>query len=265
VVGVDFGAASVRAARTALALIDPAPGEPGVLTLVHVRSPIEARLTMAGAWAAEYEASVAAMFSRLRDLLRPYVRDGVTVETRAGEGDIVDRLLEAAEDTGADLVAVGTQGPGWSERPIVGGVVTTTLRRATCSVLVAPAPDAAERVRLELWLAGQVALARPEDWGGALDAFTRRNLLRRARLEVSEAGAEGFVVGASRNRFTGATYDPHDRRVEIMLGDESDGTRHLSHAVANVRSVEIVAQDARRDRTLLIEDARGHTVLTLLD
>jgi nucleotide-binding universal stress UspA family protein len=263
VVGVDFSAASIRAALTALALLDATPDTPGRLTLVHVRSPVESRFPAPVSWAAEYESSVAEMFERLRGILRPHAGDDVTVESCLRSGDVVDRLLEVAEETGAELIAVGTHGPGWVERLLVGSVASTTLRRARRSVLVAPVADAADRMRLELQVTGEVTISRQEDWGVALDAFTQRNLLRRARLEVGGRAAAVVVAESAHYRFAGATYDAHDERVEIMLADESEGTSHLTHSVSRVRSIEVVGTE--RDRALFVEDARGHTVLTFTD
>ncbi len=272
VVGMDFGAASLHAARVALALLEPDDGAevPGLLTLVHVKSLLETTPGLQAGWAREHDASVAAMMARVLDLLRPYVPPGVLLETRefGGGVKVVDALRTAAAATGAELVAVGTHGPGWMERLFVGSVATAVLRQARTSVLVAPTPAAAERVRLELRVAGQVTLERVADWPGALDAFTRRNLCRRARLEVTDAEQRGFVVEAARYRFHGAAFDPHGPgggRLSVMLGEDAADAGHLTHAVADVRAIEIVAADDRRDRTLLVDGATSQVVLTFLD
>ena len=117
-------------------------------------------------------------------------------------------------------------------------------------------------------MAGQVTLDRVADWPGALDAFSRRNLCRRARLEVTDPEQRGFVVEAERYRFHGASFDPHGPhggQLSLMLGEDAVGAGHLTHAVADVRAIEIVAADDRRDRTLLVEGVRGQVVLTFLD
>ena len=272
VVGMDFGAASLHAARTALALLEPRDGSDAVrsLTLVHVKPLLENTPGLQAAWAREYDVSVTTMLARVQELLRPYVPAGVLLETRefSGRVQVLDALRATAAETGADLVAVGTHGPGWMERLFVGSVATAVLRHVRTSVLVAPTPAAAERVRLELRVAGQVTLERVTDWPGALDAFTRRNLCRRARLEVTDAEQRGFVVEAERYRFHGASFDPHGARggqLSLMLGEDAADAGHLTHAVTDVRAIEIVAADDRRDRTLLVDGAAGQVVLTFLD
>ncbi|MGZ8471528.1 MAG: universal stress protein [Gemmatirosa sp.] len=275
VVGMDFSAASIEAARTALRLLEPRPDRSGLLdgsvdapplvTLLHVQSVLDSTPPLLASWSNEYHASVETMFARVRDLLAPDVPAGVTIATRIRAGGIADCLRRTAEETDAELVAVGTHGPGWVERLFVGCVATSTLREAGRTVLVAPAPRAAERVRLELRIAGRLALARPDDWSGALDVFTRRNANRRARLEISGTGLDGLEVAVESYRFMGAAYDPRDRRLEIMLGDPQDRTRHVTHGIPHVRAIELIAEDERRDRALLVEVEDGDSVLTFAD
>ncbi|AHG92602.1 UspA domain-containing protein (plasmid) [Gemmatirosa kalamazoonensis] len=262
VAAIDFSASSVHAARTALALLDPGSHGGAVLTLVHVRSPRE-RSPLLPPWESAHDAFVGALFTRLCDMLRPHVPDGVTVETYVATGGVVECIDSVATYLGADLVAVGTHGPGWVERLFVGSVATDALRRLDTSVLVTPPPAAAERVRLELQLHGRVAMERHDDWRHALDVLSHRNLRRRVRLEVVDEHGNEYHVDAYR--FHGATYDPHDRRVGIMLGDADDRAHHLTHAITGVRSVEIVGEDDRRDHALLVASGRGEATLTFLD
>ena len=265
VVGIDFGAASIRAARTALTLLEPSADFTGRVTLVHVQSLLRGAPPGLAALTAHGVAHVEAMFARLLDTLRPHVPAGVTVDTRIRTGGIVESLHDTAIEIGADLIAVGTHGPDWVERLFVGSVAAGALRQPGRSVLVAPAPPPAERVRLELRVAHQVTLDRPGDWTGALDAFTQRNLGRPARLEVSGPRLDGFVVEVERYRFRGAVHDVHDRTVALMLGDPAEPTRHLTHGMTDVRTIEIVAESARRDRALLVELGDGEAVLTFTD
>jgi len=262
VVGVDFGAASVRAARAALALLDRDGETPPRLLLVHVVDGSPDEPPRPGMPVPDRDTRLATMFARLRELLLPYAPDGTTIETRVRTGPVAVALRAAADALNADLIAVGTHGPGWVERLFVGSVADDVLRHADVDVLVCPTPDVAERLRVQLYVGGHDALDRPTDWTRALDLFSERNAGRTARLEVGDPELRGPAVEASRFRFLGATYDPHDRRVSLMLSDPADYTRHLTHSASHVHALEILAGDDGGDRALLVEDARGHTLLS---
>jgi nucleotide-binding universal stress UspA family protein len=76
------------------------------------------------------------------------------VETRVIGGTPAETLRAAADAAAADLVAVGTRGPGWFERLLVGSVASEVLRGAHTHVLLCPAPGADERLRVERALVG---------------------------------------------------------------------------------------------------------------
>ena len=265
VVGTDFSAASVRAAMAALALLESRP-DGGLLTLVHVRPPFEGEIPILGAWVTQYDDDIAERLVRLRDLLRPYVPEGVTVETRNRMGTLPATLLEAADEIGADLVSVGTHGAGWVERLLVGSVATGTLRHAGRSVLVTPPPNAIDRLRLELGVTHSVTFDRADDWPGALDGFTQRNTGRPARLDIRDDLAGVQSTEAVGYRLVGAAYDRHDERLELMLGEDRARARRLTHTIPDVQSIKIVAPgDGERDELLTVEDRTGDTTLTFLD
>jgi nucleotide-binding universal stress UspA family protein len=263
VVGMDFSAASIRAAFAALRLMEPGTG--GIVSLVHVRPRIDFGPPSLGPWAGDYAQREASMFGHLCAMLADDVPAGVLLETRSCTGHVRDCLLDAALEVEADLIAVGTRGAPWLDRLFVGSVATTVLRTAKHSVLVAPPPAAAERVQLELRVTGRVTVEDPEDRAAALDAFSRRNLGRSARLEVGGAGLEGLAVENVSYRFAGASWDPHDARVVIMLAEPGDPLRHLTHGMTRVQAVSILADDERRDRSLIVTDARGQAVLSFVD
>ena len=54
--------------------------------------------------------SVQTLFGRLRDELRPYVPEDVTVATRVRTDSDTDGILTTAASIDADLIAVGTHG-----------------------------------------------------------------------------------------------------------------------------------------------------------
>lgn len=98
-----------------------------------------------------------------------------------------------------------------------------------------------------------------KEWAGALKEFTDRNAGRWAVLEEDseEIGAQEEGAGTLR----GVAYDPRDERVDIMLGEQHDVTRHLTRMVESPRRIDVVADDTGRDTVLRIEHEGGQTLL----
>ncbi|WP_411281254.1 universal stress protein [Gemmatimonas sp.] len=132
VVGLDFSAASVQAARLAARLVAPN----GRLTLVHVQPRFEHPSADWQAWDADYGRTLPPLFDRVRAQLDP--PDGLIVETVTVRGDPAASLLSFAQQAQCDLIAVGTQRHSFLERLIVGSVATRVLRAARCGVLAVP-------------------------------------------------------------------------------------------------------------------------------
>lgn len=257
-VAVDFGPSSVRAAQAALLVL----GDGGVLTLLHVLSPLMGETPLKDQVGRDPSGAVQTLFGRLRDELRPYAPSDVTVETRLVTDDPVAGILGNAQALGADLVVVGTHGPRFLERLFVGSVASSVLHGAEQPVLACPPPPAAES--LELWrrISGRVTSERPEEWRAALDAFTRRNLGRSVMLEVDDPEIGARVTGHGY-ALAGVTYDPADRRVEIMVGDPADPRRHLMRSVVNPEAITLTAGDDWRDEVLDVRHGDGHTLVAI--
>ncbi len=132
VVGLDFSVASVQAAQLALRLLSPG----GRLTLVHVRPRFEHPSADWQAWDADYGRTLPPLFEQLSHQLD--VPAGVTLETVTVRGDPAPALLAFAQQSNADLVAVGTQRHSFIERLVVGSVATRVLRTARVGVLAVP-------------------------------------------------------------------------------------------------------------------------------
>ena len=132
VVGMDFSAASVRAAQLGMALL--ASG--GRLTIVHVRPQFEHPSADWQEWDAEYGRTLPPLYVQVRRLLNP--PENVTIETVTVRGDPAAALMAFAHQAGADLVALGTQRHTLRERVMVGSVATRVLRASRCSVLAVP-------------------------------------------------------------------------------------------------------------------------------
>jgi nucleotide-binding universal stress UspA family protein len=135
VVATDFSARSALAAQAAIPLL----AEGATLHLVHVWQPSGSRAPSIVAAEKRYADSLAERFARLRSVLT--VPSGVTVTTSAIEGNVVERVLDFAETTDADLLVAGRQGLSFLTRLMVGSVTTALVRGARCPVLIIPEPS----------------------------------------------------------------------------------------------------------------------------
>jgi hypothetical protein len=99
------------------------------------------------------------------------------------------------------------------------------------------------------------------EWARGLAEFTRQHAGRRSRLEIDdpELGAQPAEGGLP---LRGVAYDPVDDRVEIMLGDQGAGARHLTHSVAHPERID-VAVSGPGHAVLRVTHGTGQTLLTV--
>jgi nucleotide-binding universal stress UspA family protein len=252
VVGVDFSETSLRAARLAIELAAPE----AIVYLMHV----EPRDVTGYDWPANaggYHEDPGYALRRMRDLL--HVPEGMSVERILLYGDPGAELLRFAVSIQADLIATGSRGHGRVTRMLIGSVATKILRGAPCSVLTVPYRAVMTHVKPV-----KVPVAKsppPEDWRAALDAFTNRNIGRRGTLEVDDP-AIGAQAQMHDYPLVGATFDPHDERVELMFGEPGDIPCHLTRGIGGVTRIDVLRDDQDRDIALRIAHGVGQTLLT---
>jgi nucleotide-binding universal stress UspA family protein len=131
VVAVDFSAASDRAAREALSMLEPG----GKLHLVHVITPFNFTPMADHVWRREYDAAVERSFANLIERLGV---EPERVTTKLLNGVVVDTIERYAQSVGADLIAAGSHSAGLVERLMIGSTPAQLLRTARRSVLIAP-------------------------------------------------------------------------------------------------------------------------------
>jgi len=138
IVGVDFGPASIRAARAALDVLGHRPSAGGtMLRLVYVdRSGVEGRREDTAGEALIKHLGVDSAFDQLvRELTAP---PGVHIDCVIRHGVPAAELLACADESRADLIAIGSLRHERLERWILGSVTTEVIRDGRCSVLVIP-------------------------------------------------------------------------------------------------------------------------------
>lgn len=255
VVGLDFSGASLEAARAALRLLPPG----GELHLVHVIP--RGRLLIDPITSdREYEEMVRHRFARFRSQLD--VPPAVTIEQATCTGNTARALVDYADRHDADMIAAGSHGQGIVSRLALGSVTTALLRAATTSMLVVPSGSLGEELEVIGGGGGTLHLD-PSQWPTMLADFSRTNAGRRTRLEVDdpELGAQAQEVDYP---LLGITFDPHDQRLEIMLGGLGAGAPHLSRSIENVRSLDVLTASDGTDIALRVQHGAGQTMLTFL-
>ena len=132
VVGIDFGVASLTAARRAASLIGS-----GVLHVLHVRPEIDIPATDPDAWGEIYQLGASALMTKLTTDLETEFPE-LQIETAFDRGHAPTVLLEYAGRVHADLIAVGQHGHGVVDRFLFGSVAQEMVRSAHCTVVVTP-------------------------------------------------------------------------------------------------------------------------------
>lgn len=102
------------------------------LVLLHVMAPPMV-IYAGGPVPAETWPSIDEVQEKLRELQGQ--AHGVRVETQVLEGDPVDMILRAAEETDCDAVVMGTHGRTGLGRLLMGSVAEAVIRKAPCPVL----------------------------------------------------------------------------------------------------------------------------------
>lgn len=131
VVGIDFRPSSLRAAHQALRMLQPG----GSAHLVHVKPSLDFPAASVWGWGPCYDCAVENGFAGLVDRL-PAGDITVTTEIRGGAPPAV--LMAVAEERGADLLAIGSDGYICNDRVVVGRVAQAVLGRSAVSVLATP-------------------------------------------------------------------------------------------------------------------------------
>ena len=143
------------------------------------------------------------------------------IETRVAPGAPATELLAAADEAGADLIAIGAPAAGRAVELVTGGTALSVLHQATCAVLVArPAPDEGAfprriRVGLDGSAAAEAAAARAAAVAERCGCPVRAIVARGGR--VDEAGVERILAG-----LPGAERVDDPRHPAAALADPGD-------------------------------------------
>lgn len=260
VVAVDFGPSSVRAAQAALLVV----AEGGTILLTHIVPPPVRLASLNMVSEDDLAVDVHALFDHFRETIGSSVPDGVNVENRLIDGDTVDAILSSAAYVSAEMIAVGTHGPGAIARLFLGSVSEAVLHGADVAVLASPPPRAAEALELGRRVTGVARSEREQEWAAVLDAFSRRNVGRAVLLEVEDPETGARVTGHGYT-LLGATYEPAAKCVEIMVGDPAQPRHHLTRSIRHPDAITVMAAETGGGEVLDIRHGHGHTIAVMSD
>lgn len=254
VIAVDLSDTSVNAAGLAAPLLASAR----YVHLVHVQdlAPVLADPVMLPPDRTEL---VQEAFARIRRRL------DLPAETRVQEhilkGTPAADISDFAAHIGADLVVLGHEHRGLWGRVLHSSVAERVYRLVSCAVFIVPQAwrESVPRAR-GIGVRTDVFRHR-ETWADELRAFTTRNEGRRLNLEIMtpELGAQAAAVNFP---LLGVDFDPAARSVDIVLGDERRGARHLAHTIRDVSAIELSRFESGADWSLRIGHPGGQTLLT---
>jgi nucleotide-binding universal stress UspA family protein len=258
VAAIDFSPASIKAAQAAVLIAAPE----AVITLVHV-VPVHLIAPAAQGTNTVLHASIATELEKHGTRLRELAQGALRTEAVVLDGDAAAEILNFAEGSDADLIAVGTSADSALRRALVGSVATEIFHTALCSVLASPPPSAQDRLDLDLRLKGTATTDESDEFTALLDGFSKRNTGLSVSLE-EDSNEIGAQVQAHGYLLRGVTYDRSARRVDVMLAAEPKGGAHLTRSIPGVSSVSVTADPAGEDSALQIAHGTGQT-LVLID
>jgi nucleotide-binding universal stress UspA family protein len=232
-------------------------GDQGIVELVHVMPQVQED-PFAVEGAEPYECWTRGQLLSLAERLA--VPPGVTLKVATLRGRAARQVIDYARAVGADLLTTGTHGRGFVARAVLGSVATQLIRSASCAVLAVPRDPLPALEPAERTLAGSPV--RPAaSWIETLTTFSARNAGRRTILEVDD-----LELGAQAQEYNypllGTTYDERADRVELMLGDNHAGGRHLMRSIGNVTALDVLTDGKGRDIALRVQHGNSQTLLT---
>lgn len=142
IVGTDGSQSASAAVRHAARLANATGGR---LTVVTAFTPLDraARAREEAPEEIQWRITDAAAADEKADAARHLAREaGVRdVHIRSQAGDPANALIEAAEDTGADVIVVGSRGMTSASRFLLGSVPNKISHHAPCDVLIVHTAD----------------------------------------------------------------------------------------------------------------------------
>lgn len=141
IVPLDFSENSLKALEFAIELADKKHGK---IILVHI-------VEMVYDFASQSALALDSMFKDAENLMsktiNTYEGSGVYMESNVVEGTAAVSIARIAEEQGAALIVMGTQGASGIKKTLMGTVTVNVVKEASCPVLVVPAKAIVSEVK----------------------------------------------------------------------------------------------------------------------
>lgn len=209
---VDFSEQSAGALRCAAAMVKPCNGR---VILVHAHSR-EAPVYFTSGMIADLEKESRHAIAQLGVAVRQWgIREAgdIEIDVKVVEGDPASAILHAAEDAGAELIALGTHGRRGLKRLMLGSVAETVLHWARVPVLTVRTPGVEGRPRKIFCPVAEDDLTRPAlERASALAACCESEVVAwtvpagqnnpsNIMAAAKEIGADLIVIASEHQRF----------------------------------------------------------------
>lgn len=146
----DFSEHSEAALRVARAL---ARDHGARLVLVHV-IPYEPVAGAVRELVTEIQECDEALQAEKQRVDGPDLKEAVTTELR--RGNVINEILDVAQNTHSDVIVLGSEGRSWLGRLLFGNVAADVMRRAQCPVLAVKVPRPATKAAVHEHRGGTV-------------------------------------------------------------------------------------------------------------
>jgi nucleotide-binding universal stress UspA family protein len=220
-------------------------------------------------WMAQVAEAKEAVAEELRALVEAFASQGAALELTHVEGNAAAEIIRRAQESGIDLIVMGTHGRSGFDRLALGSVAEKVLRKAPCPVLTLPpgAARTAREVQFQRILcpvdfsptsehALDVALSLARKSGGAVTAL---HVVRAIDGEQELQGPE-YIAELRRRQCETAEGSLHEVTASRAAGASIE---HLVVLGMPHREIVKVASDRRADVIVMGVRGRGAFDLTI--
>jgi nucleotide-binding universal stress UspA family protein len=200
--------------------------------------------------------------AQLEEVARPLRAEGLDVDCLVTMETPSAAICARAEETGVDLIALGTRGLSGLKHVVLGSIAERTARIATCPVLTAhedsPPPGSLDKILVPTDFSETAE--RALEFAQSIAAKTGGTLLLQHACHVP-VSIESDAWAIDSPAFQGLEEEARKRIAEVQQRIDGDTRALVSRGIPDV---EIVDQARSHDASLIVIGTRGRTGLAHL-